>query len=131
MRTWRRPFGPAAAALMLASCAMGPDYERPEVAVPEGYQTTTLPGESFANMEWWELFDDPELIELIETALISNKELAIAMARIEEARASLGFVRADQYPNIDGSAGASRLTSLAFTDVPVFRPPSHGGPSSW
>jgi len=97
-----------ATTLALASCAMGPDYERPEVPVPETYQTPTIPGASFANLDWWELFEDPELESLIEAALINNRELAIAMARIEEARASLGFVRADLYPNLDGGAGASR-----------------------
>ena len=107
-----------AVSLVLAACAMGPDYERPEVTTPEAYQTTTIPGESFANLNWWELFDDPVLVSLIETALINNKELAIALARIEEARAALGFVRADLYPNLDGSAGAGRGNTIPGVGVP-------------
>ena len=97
-----------AVTFILASCTMGPDYQRPEVPVPEGYRSSTVDGESFANLHWWELFDDADLVALIETALANNKELAIALARIEEARASLGFVRADQFPNLSGSAGAGR-----------------------
>ncbi len=94
--------------LMLSACAMGPDYERPEVPVPEAYLEPAIPGASIANLEWWELFQDEELTRLIKLALINNKEVAIAMARIEEARAALGFVRADQFPNLDGAAGATR-----------------------
>jgi multidrug efflux system outer membrane protein len=93
---------------LLSACAMGPDYERPEVPVPGQFEETVLPGESIANLPWWELFRDDELTALIETALRSNKELAIAVARIEEARATLGFVRADQFPNVGGAAGADR-----------------------
>ncbi len=108
----------AAATIIVAACAMGPDYERPEVPVPETYETETIPGVSFANLEWWELFDDAELVALIETALINNKELAIAMARIEEARASLGFVRADQFPNLNAGAGAARGNVIPGAVVP-------------
>jgi multidrug efflux system outer membrane protein len=97
---------------------MGPDYERPEVPVPEAYVQESIPGASFANLEWWELFDDPELVALIEAALINNKELAIAMARIEEARAALGFVRADQFPNLDGQASASRGNTIPGAGAP-------------
>jgi len=93
---------------LLSACAMGPDYERPEVLVPATFEATPVPGPSIANLAWWELFQDDDLTALIETALRNNKELAIALARIEEARAALGFVRADQFPNVNGTAGAGR-----------------------
>ena len=108
----------ASAAGLLAACAMGPDYERPEVPMPEAYQAPAAPGVSLATLDWWQLFNDPDLVLLIETALRENKELAIAMARIEEARASLGFVRADQFPAIDGSAGAARGNNLIGASTP-------------
>jgi multidrug efflux system outer membrane protein len=104
--------------VIVASCAMGPDYERPEVPVPESYQSPAVPGASFANLEWWDLFDDPELVDLVKTALVNNKELAIALARIEEARASLGFVRADQFPNLNAGAGAARGNVVPGAVVP-------------
>ena len=59
-----------------------------------------------------------DLVALVETALLNNKELAIALARIEEARASLGFVRADQFPNLDGGAGAARGNTIPGTNAP-------------
>ncbi len=104
--------------LLLSACAMGPDYERPEVPVPQEYDEPSIPGESIANLKWWELFQDEVLISLIETALVNNKELAIAMARIEEARAALGFVRADQFPNLGGSASATRGNVVPGIGVP-------------
>ena len=103
-----RQLGLALGVALMAGCAMGPDYERPELPVPAEYDEPTVPGESFANLDWWLLFDDPLLIELIETALLNNKEMEIAAARIEEARAALGLVRADQYPNLDGAAQGQR-----------------------
>ena len=106
------------ATLMLASCTMGPDYQRPEVPVPEDFRYTVVDGASFANLQWWELFDDERLVELIKTALVDNKELAVAVARIEEARATLGFVRADQFPNLDGQAGAARGNTIPGVDLP-------------
>jgi multidrug efflux system outer membrane protein len=104
--------------LLLAGCAMGPDFEQPVVATPNEYDEPTIPGASVANLKWWELFEDEQLTQLIETALINNKELAIALARIEEARATLGFVRSDQFPNLDGKAGASRGNNFIGVGVP-------------
>jgi len=99
--------------LLLSSCAMGPDYERPVMDMPQGWEAPAAAGASLADLDWWEVFDDPELLALIEAALQENKQLAIALARIEEARAVLGFVRADQFPGVDGTAGAARGNNLA------------------
>jgi multidrug efflux system outer membrane protein len=96
------------ACALLASCAMGPDYERPELDSPEDWREVTAQGESIANMKWWELFEDENLTRVLSAALANNRDLGIAVARIEEARATLGFVRADQYPGIDGQAGVGR-----------------------
>ena len=94
--------------LSLFGCTLGPDFERPEVEQPEEYRQPTETGESIANMAWWEVFEDERLKALIEMALANNKDLAIAVSRIEEARARYGFVRADQFPSIDAQVGASR-----------------------
>lgn len=108
----------AGVTLLLAACAMGPDYERPGMDLPGAWQAPAAAGASLASLDWWALFDDPDLLVLIETALQENKQLAIAMARIEEARAALGFVRADQFPGVDGAAGASRGNTLAGAAAP-------------
>jgi outer membrane protein, multidrug efflux system len=97
-------------ALLAAGCTLGPDYQRPDVPVPEGWrQMDTAEQESLANTPWWELFQDPELLRLIEIALAENQDLKIAVERIEEARAFYGFQRADLFPKVDLSASASRV----------------------
>ena len=96
--------------LLVTACKLGPDYERPEVPVPETWRAMeAAEQESLANKPWWELFEDPELVRLIEIALAQNQDLAIAVERIEEARAFYGFQRADLYPKVDLGASARRL----------------------
>jgi len=103
--------------LLVAGCAMGPDYERPDTATPEAFEQAIESGTSIANLNWWELFGDEQLNSLIRIALEQNKDLRIAISRIEEARANLGFVRSDQYPQFEVSAGANRGNSIAGTAV--------------
>jgi multidrug efflux system outer membrane protein len=93
--------------LLLSGCLLGPDYERPAVETPEQYSLESE-GESVVNFQWWEIFADPEMQTLIRLALEENRDLRSAIARIEETRARLGFVRADQFPTLDGQAGANR-----------------------
>ncbi len=97
------------AVLAVTACHLGPNYQRPGLPVPEAYVQQAPPGAAVANLPWWELFKDERLQALIRTALAENKDLKIAVARIAEARAALGFTKADQFPTIDGAAGTSRL----------------------
>ena len=92
----------------LAGCVLGPDYQRPAIETPEQFEQRIAEGASIANLPWWQLFQDEQLQSLITVALEENKNLAIATARVEETRARLGFVRADQYPRLDGQAGVGR-----------------------
>jgi multidrug efflux system outer membrane protein len=92
----------------LGGCTLGPDYERPELDTPASYIQPVQEGASFANTPWWELFEDPQLQFLIQTALQENQDLGIAIARIEEFRAILGITRADQFPTVDISASGGR-----------------------
>jgi multidrug efflux system outer membrane protein len=94
-------------AALTFGCKLGPNYQRPDLDVPADYNTADAEGESFANLNWWEVFDDPQLVDLIELGLESNKELAIASARRDEVRARLGFARADLYPQLTAAADAS------------------------
>lgn len=94
---------------------MGPDYKRPEAPMPEAFEQTEVSGASIANMNWWELFGDEHLNSLIKLALEQNQDMAIAISRIEEARAALGFVRSDQYPQFGVAAGANRGNSIPGT----------------
>ncbi len=90
----------------LAGCAVGPDFNPPVVATPESYRLDTMPVQSGVNLKWWELFNDPVLYSLVTAALENNKDLKIAASRIEQARAFVGFNRADQFPRVDIEGGA-------------------------
>jgi len=94
--------------LLLSGCMVGPDYQRPVVDMPESYLEPAATDPSIANLPWWELFNDPNLVLLIREALANNLDLGIAVSRIDEAAANLGIVRANQFPFVDaqGSAGA-------------------------
>jgi multidrug efflux system outer membrane protein len=107
----------AVGSLLLAGCTMGPDYKRPDVVVPDAFEYSINDGKSIANLNWWELFGDEQLNALITTALEQNKDMAIAISRIEEARAALGFVRSDQYPQFEIVGGAERGSGLAIGGV--------------
>jgi multidrug efflux system outer membrane protein len=97
-----------ALAALLSGCKLGPNYERPELDLPEGYIQELDEGAALANVPWFQIFEDPDLIDLINLALIENKELAIATARRDEVRARLGFTQADLYPQLDGRFDAGR-----------------------
>ncbi len=96
--------------LAFAGCTLTPDYERPDIEIPSEYVEPAPTGESIANLDWWELFRDEQLKELIRVALEENKDLSIALARIFEARSQLTVVRANQFPFLDvfGSAGRGK-----------------------
>ncbi len=88
-------------------CAMGPDFKKPVLETPDNFRFSDSESKEIVNLKWWELFDDPVLYSLVVTALTDNKDLMIAASRIEEARAALGFTKADQYPRLDLEAGAA------------------------
>ena len=104
----RRLLLPLVLAPTLVSCALTPDYERPELDMPQEYVEPIPNGDSIANLDWWDLFRDDQLDALIRVALAENKDLAIALSRIEEARLTVIAVRANQFPFLDVSAGAGR-----------------------
>ncbi len=95
----------------LGACALGPDYERPPVAQPDGFrmqQGQTLEEASLADLGWWDLFQDKNLQALISKALVENKNVRIAVARVREARALLVATGADLFPRIDGKGSLQR-----------------------
>jgi multidrug efflux system outer membrane protein len=101
---------PAALAL-LAACAVGPNYERPTtLPAPLGWRDTTLAlrDSSYANLPWWNIYADTTLQGLIRTALRENRDLRVALARVNESRALLGIQKIEFLPQIDIVAGVSR-----------------------
>lgn len=95
--------------LVLSGCLLGPDFEIPKVEVPAKFREDTPAGKSIANIPWWELLQDEQLRKHIQFALEHNQDIEIALARIAEGRAALGFVKTDQYPSFGygGAAGRS------------------------
>ena len=94
------------AVLLLAGCMVGPDFQKPAVETPDHFRFADPEAVETVNLKWWELFDDPVLDTLVLTALRENKDVLLAASRVEEARASLGFTRAEMYPTFDLQAGA-------------------------
>jgi len=89
------------------SCKVGEDYKREEQNLPEKYRQESLIDSSIANIPWWELFKDPVLIELINTALVENQSLKIAISRLEESYLFFDISKSDFYPSINYYTGAS------------------------
>jgi len=92
--------------LFLSGCTLGPNFKEPAANAPGSYRTQVMSSEEAVDLKWWELFDDPLLFSLVTTALENNRDLQIAVSRIEQARATVGFTRADQFPRLDIEAGA-------------------------
>ncbi|MFK5983069.1 MAG: TolC family protein, partial [Flavobacteriaceae bacterium] len=93
--------------LNLSSCKVGEDYEREEQNLPEAYRQDTKIEASIATINWWELFKDPILIELINTSLKENKNIKIAAARLQESQIFFDISKADFYPAVNYYGGAS------------------------
>ena len=104
-----RWLGWAVLASVAAACAVGPNYVPPPIAVPEHWRDTTISTQdsSYANLVWWKVLGDSTLQELVRIALRENRDLRVALARVNEARAKLGIQRLEFLPQIDvgGTAG--------------------------
>ncbi len=84
--------------------SVGPDYEQPELPEIPGVQA-----ESVDTVEWWNQFNDPVLIRMVEKALEKNLDLKGAVARVREARAKLGKAKAALGPKVDLTGSVSRF----------------------
>ena len=95
----------ALAAAVLAGCAVPPAerHETPLLDLPA--VAAVVPG---VPIEWWKTFNDARLDALVAEALANNRDLARAMARIDESRAVLRSANANQLPRVDANASASR-----------------------
>jgi outer membrane protein, multidrug efflux system len=107
---------PLGALLLLNGCStMAPKYTKPAAPVPaawpEGpaYSTEAAKKEQkpLADIPWQEFFVDPQLRKLIALALENNRDLRVAILNIERSRAQYQIQRADLFPRVDASAGAS------------------------
>ena len=99
--------------ILLAGCMVGPNYKRPLVSAPSDYRNATpaqtaptpvAPRSSLGNENWWQVYQDPVLVELIHTALEQNYNVRIAATNVMEAQAQLGITRSNQFPTASAAA---------------------------
>jgi multidrug efflux system outer membrane protein len=94
---------------LAVGCAVGPNYHRPAVQTPatfrdvNGNQPVDAQTASYADLPWWQVFQDPQLQALIRTALKQNYDLQIATERINAARAEVVVTRSSLFPQVGGN----------------------------
>ena len=133
----------AAACLQLAGCMVGPDYKRPPVVQPDGFkssldsarddperaegsQTVSAPAPPIAT-DWWRLYADPNLDQLIATATASNQSLKLAVARVDEARALARVAASYLAPTISVNPSFSRARYSGSRDSATTGQPVQSG----
>jgi len=109
-RRARRSAATVLLGLALAGCAIGPNYKRPSLPVPERFYADERAAEarSLADVPWWDIFDDPILKGLIEEAIRNGFDARLAAARVQEARARFGIARSQSFPTVDYEVGWQR-----------------------
>jgi NodT family efflux transporter outer membrane factor (OMF) lipoprotein len=114
---WTRGAVLLLAAASLAGCVVGPDYQKPFLALPAswGNAKQTKPPKPPELAEWWQRLRDPLLDQLVQEAVVGNLDVAASKARIREARASYRQTVGTLFPSLDGSGSASRNKSAVTT----------------
>jgi NodT family efflux transporter outer membrane factor (OMF) lipoprotein len=101
----------AGLALTLAGCEVGPDYQKPETALPLGWVSDadkTADAKEAVDQQWWQNFNDPVLTQLVNRATSGNLDIKIAEARIAQARAQLASADAALLPTGEVKGTATR-----------------------
>lgn len=142
MKTCLRPL-PVILVALLSACRIGPDYVRPEMAVPTVYKEAgdwkpAAPADPAAGDAWWTAFGDPVLDQLQARLLVSNQNLRAVEAQYRQARALADSARASGFPTVTGSVGMTRGTSGSSGSSTASQGPaavtnsySLGASSSW
>ncbi len=115
MNRYLRSTASGLSVLLLAACAaVGPDFEKPQADIPADWVQETEKGLSNSPhelVEWWKVFNDPVLDEMVEIARLNNNTLEIAGIRVLEAQAQLGIATGQQYPQTQAAAGEASYIS--------------------
>jgi multidrug efflux system outer membrane protein len=115
----RRLAASAVLAAVLAGCAVGPDYQRPEIELPATWRVDYPQASELTNLRWWQQFGDPVLDELIETALRENFDIRIAAERVEQYLGQLSTTRSQFFPQIGYGMSVSRNRSSEVNVTPL------------
>jgi len=120
-RAWSLKTGPCLISgicgfiLLLTGCAMGPTYKRPSLDSPAQFRGDTIvTNQSFADLEWWNVYQDTTLQALIHEAFTNNYDLRIAITRVEQSRAIAAQARAQFMPSATYNGTVSRGRNVAF-----------------
>lgn len=111
------------AAALLAGCAVAPGDQRAALDLPSAHRgaTPAQSARSIADVPWWEVFEDPQLVALIEEALRDNVDLAIAASVVAEANAVVTLARSPIFPRVGGDVRGSRTNqNVNFTGTTSF-----------
>jgi outer membrane protein, multidrug efflux system len=111
--------------VLVAGCTtVGPDYERPAIELPKEYPNAAAAPASSVSAQWWTLYSDPTLNELVAATQKSNADLRLAAARVREAEAVLRQASAAFFPEVLGaySAARSRLSTRTSPPPPASTP---------
>jgi multidrug efflux system outer membrane protein len=121
---------------ILVGCAVGPKYHRPAVQTPTTFRDATADPQqqaqaaSYADLPWWQVFQDPKLQELIRTALKNNYDLQLATERINGARDQVAITRSSLFPQVSANGnfsggkenvGQSKFNFLTLTGDAAFQ----------
>ena len=126
-RSFTSPTGLAGLAMviLLTGCAVGPDYKRPDVPLPAAYPDEAGAGavgteQGKLAADWWTLYNDATLNDLVAGALQNNTDLHRAAAQIDEAQAVLDEASSTLFPEIDLGASSSRSRISSLNAQPLF-----------
>lgn len=117
---------PLLAALLLAACSTTPELKAPALPTPAAFKESQLPvraadgsmwrvaqpAEAQPRGQWWLAFHDPELTAMINQATEANASLAVAAARVRQARALAGLAESDRSIQVGAGIGAQRSRAL-------------------
>jgi NodT family efflux transporter outer membrane factor (OMF) lipoprotein len=116
-------FGAGLALLVLAGCAIGPDYQRPTVDAPAfkeaGNWKPAEPSEQVPRGKWWQALGDPVLNELEDRIEVSSNTLQVAEARYQQAQAAATIANAALFPSVSADGSASRAKTPARGTAPA------------
>jgi outer membrane protein, multidrug efflux system len=104
---------------LLQGCLLGPNYERPKVAVPDAFRFEYANAVDVVNTAWWEQFEDPVLNNLVRTALENNLNVKQAAARVDEFMGQLVSTRSALFPQASAGFDASRQRASQDGPTPI------------
>jgi len=104
---------------VLGGCSVGPDYHRPDTELPAAWNDVPAGGKTAAAEQWWRLYGDATLDRLVAEALEHNRDLALATARVDEARALVRVADSQFVPAVDATFGRNRARSSERSSTPL------------